>query len=64
MQLGCVPVITGAVGEAGAALIKTVEEGFEVPQPFVAVTVYDPGVTLEKTPIVLVASIVAPLIRL
>ena len=64
MQLGCVPVITGAVGKAGAALIKTVEEGFEVPQPFVAVTLYDPGVRFEKIPVVLVDNTDAPVIRL
>ena len=58
------PVIVGAAGEDGAELRTIMLEAEEVPQPFVAVTVYDPGVTLEKTPIVLVASIVAPLIRL
>ena len=64
MQLGCVPVITGAVGKADAALIKTVEEEFEVPQAFVAVTLYDPGATLEKIPVALFATDVPPVIRL
>ena len=38
-QVGCIAVMTGAAGEAGAAVMVTVFDDEEVPHPLVAVTV-------------------------
>lgn len=52
------------MGEAGASFIVKLLEAGEVPQTFVAVTVYVPAVTIRNVPLVLVEMVVVPDIKL
>ena len=57
-------MIIGAAGEDGAEIRTIMLDAADVPQAFVAVTLYDPGATLEKIPVALFATDVPPVIRL
>ena len=52
-HVGCVSVVVGAAGGVGCGLTVTELAG-EVQVPLLAVTLYVPGATLLKTPVVLV----------
>ena len=52
-QVGWVRVVVGAAGAAGTALMVT-DAAVEVQVPFLAVTLYVPGATAVKMPVVFV----------
>lgn len=58
------PVIAGAIGTAGAAVIVALVDAGELPHALVAVTVYIPANTFKKVPEELLKTIDPPEIRL